>query len=157
MLTCHPCHLSSQIFYTRSTTTPAVVAPEPEEPEEMELGPDSEDSEPEGYKNIKLMPCEETPPSDPPSPPNAPPTPSSAPCQQQFYREWPPTHRLISPVAGPSRPSFTTQRSSFPTDQVLGAAGSGGEMDELDDDPTDLSPEDQMIYYGGGEETMKED
>ncbi|KAF8593670.1 hypothetical protein BDV93DRAFT_516383 [Ceratobasidium sp. AG-I] len=139
------------------TTTPAVAAPEPKESEAKEWGPDSDDSEPEGYENFKLLPREETPPGDSPSPPNAPPTPSSAPRQQQFSRQLPPARRLISPVAGPSRPSFTTRHSAFPTDQVPGTPGSEEEMDELDDDPTDLSPEDQIVYYGEGEETMKED
>ncbi|KAF8593633.1 hypothetical protein BDV93DRAFT_566311 [Ceratobasidium sp. AG-I] len=155
--------LQRSLYMDCRPTTPAALAPELIEPEEKEWGLDSEDSEPEGYDKLKLPQREETPPSDPPSPDrratslNAPRTPSSTPRQPQYFCEHSPVPHPTSPVAGLSRSSFSACRSSFPTNKAPGSSGSEVDLDQLDDDPADLSPEDQTIYYGGGEETMKED
>jgi hypothetical protein len=135
------------------------------EREEREWGPDSEDSEPEGYENFKQLLRPESPSSDPLSPPaeslplNTPLTPALTirPCGISSPSHSPPS----SPIAGPSYQNRHSQgdRVSNPGNSSSHAFApqDGHEEDELEDDPADLTHEDQDVYYGGGEETMRDD
>lgn len=124
---------------------------------EREWGDDSADSEPEGYGDVMLPP--DTPTDVSPSPPQslsptpgAPPTPASA--------RHPVSHALSvpqssPPVAGPSHHAYARRSSSMLPEQHQ--ATKGAELDEPDDDYDELAREDRDVYYGGAEETLKDD
>ncbi|KAF8598291.1 hypothetical protein BDV93DRAFT_561448 [Ceratobasidium sp. AG-I] len=141
---------------SKPTTTPAAMLIEREV---REWGPDSEDSEPEGYQDFEPPARDETPFSPPQSAPLTPTSAALSPCAL-------PRAASSSPVAGPSQPriaqrnptpdiNLTLVPPSSPTIEYDPAEKVADGM--IDDAYGNLTAEDEATYYGEEDETMKDD